>query len=116
MARTDITAVVITDTGFNLTDATFTTMSTGAGNGVSFTQDQSQRIILRNDTGGAATYTVKVPTPSSYAPFSLALPDLDISVATGKMYVLEPHSQFRQSDGNVYIDCSVAGKILVLTA
>lgn len=115
MARADITAVQITDTGYNLTDSVdFTTMSAGAGNGVSFAQDNSHRIILKNDTGGAATFTVKIPTASAYTPFSLALPDLAIAVANGKTYVLEPASIFRQSDGNIYIDCSVAGKILVL--
>ena len=57
MARTGITAVAITDTGYNLTDsAGFTTMSTGAGNGVSFAQAGSDRIVLKNDTGGAAVF------------------------------------------------------------
>jgi len=115
MARVDITAVAITDVGYNLTDsAGFTTMATGAGNGVSFPQDNSYRIFLKNGTGGAAVYTVKIPTDNRYTPFSLALPDLTITVAAGKTYVLEPHSIFRQADGMVYIDCDVAASVLVL--
>ncbi len=115
MSRATITAVAITDTGYNLTDsAGFTTMSTGAGNGVAFAQSGSDRIILKNDTGGAAVFTVKVPTPSGYTALGLTIPDMTVTVANGKTWVLEPHSLFRQSDGAIYIDCDVAGKILVL--
>ena len=115
MARATVTAVSITDTGYNLTDsAGFTTLSTGAGNGASFAYDGNNLIVLKNDTGGAAVYTVKVPTPSTYSGLSLTIPDMTVSVANGKTWLLEPNSVFRQSDGNVYIDCDVAGKILVL--
>lgn len=115
MARTTITATAITDTGYNLTDsADFTTMTLGSGNGVAFVLTTSDRIILKNDSGSSATYTIKIPTPASYSSIGVTVPDMTVTVATGKSYVLEPPITARQSDGMIYIDCSVAGKILVL--
>lgn len=116
MARTAITAVAITDTGYNLTDSTsFATLGTGSDNGVSFAYDSNTLIFLKNDTGSSATYTVKVPTPGTYSGLGLTVPDMTVTVANGKTVILEPNSIFRQTDGSIYIDCSVAGKVLVLS-
>lgn len=115
MARTAITAASIPSTGYNLTDSTdFATLGVGASNGVSFAFDSGTLVYLKNDTGGSATFTLKVPTPTTYSTLSLTIPDMTISVANGKTVVLRPNSILRQSDGSVYIDCSVAGKVMVL--
>ena len=114
MARTTIAVTAITDTGFNLTDASFTTMSTGANNGVAFPYNGSNRIILRNDSGGSAAYTVKIPAVATYTALGVTIPDMTVTVATGKIWVLEPAAPMKQSDGSIYIDCDVAGKVLVL--
>lgn len=113
MARTTITATAIPATGLNITDATYATLGTGAGNGVSFAFDGNTRVVLKNDTGGAATFTVKVPTPTSYSDIGVTFPDMSVAVANGKTYEFKPASVWRQSDGNVYIDCNVAGKALI---
>lgn len=116
MARTGISSVSITDTGYNLTDSTgFATLGTGSDNGVSFAYDSNTLIFLKNDTGGAAVYTVKIPTPGNYSGLGITVPDMTVSVANSKTVILEPNAIFRQSDGNVYIDCNVAGKVLVLS-
>lgn len=115
MARTTIAVTSRPVTGYNLTDSTdFTTMTAGAGNGVSFPFDGNNQIVLKNDSGGASTFTIKVPTPASYTALGLTIPDVNVSIANGKSWVFEPNSVWRQSDGNIYIDCSVAGKVLVL--
>jgi len=115
MARTTITAVSPTDTGYNLTDsASFATLSTGDGNGVSFTYDAGNVIVLRNSTGGAAAFTVKVPTPAQFSGLGITISDLTVNVAAGKDYLLKQQAAFKQSTGNVYVDCNVAGKVLVL--
>lgn len=116
MARTPITATAVPDTGLNLTDATFATLGTGANNGVSFAYDGNNRVILKNDTGGAATFTVKVPTPTAYTNVGVTVPDMSVAVANGKTYEFKALSLSvaRQSDGAIYIDCNVAGKVLVL--
>ena len=113
MARTTITATAIPATGLNLTDATYATLGTGAGNGVAFPHDGNQRIILKNDTGGAATFTIKVPTPASYTDIGVTFPDMTVAVANGKTHEFKPAAVWRQSDGAIYIDCNVAGKVLV---
>lgn len=113
MARTTITPTAIPATGLNVTDASFATSGTGAGNGVSFTFDNNFRVILKNDTGSAATFTIKVPTPASYTEVGVTIPDMTVAVANGKTHEFKPMSVWRQSDGNIYIDCNVAGKVLV---
>ena len=113
MARTAITATPIPATGLNITDATYATMGTGAGNGVSVSYDGNTRIVLKNDTGGAATFTVKIATPTSYSDMGVTSPDMSIPVANGKTWEFKPPAVWRQADGNVYIDCNVAGKVLV---
>lgn len=117
MARTGITATsipAIGSNGLNLTDATFTTMSTGDGNGVSFAYDAKDLIVLKNTTGGAATYTFVLVTPSSISSVGGSVTSPTVSVAAGKTHVLRPSDIFEQTDGDMYIDCDVAGDILVL--
>lgn len=115
MARTAITATAVPDTGLNITDATYATLGTGAGNGITFTYDGNYRVILKNDTGGAATFTIKVPSPTSYSNVSVTIPDISISIANGKSHEFKATSWniARQTDGNIYIDCNVAGKVVV---
>jgi hypothetical protein len=115
MARVPITAVTIPDTGYNVTDSVdFETMVSGANNGVTLPHNSAARIVLYNSTGGALTYTLKVPTPAAYTAIGVTFDDVDVTVAAGDMWELKQNSLFRQSDGNIYIDCSGAGKILVL--
>jgi len=113
MARTTITATAIPATGLNITDATYATLGTGVGNGVSFAFDGNTRVVLKNDTGGAATFTVKIATPTSYSDIGVTFPDMTIAVANGKTWEFKPPSVWRQTDGNIYIDCNVAGKALI---
>lgn len=115
MARTDITAQAVPDAGLNITDMTMTTMSTGASNGVMVPYDPGTKLLLRNGTGGAAVYTIKVPTPSSYGDHSITIPDKTVNLATAKDMVYKLDAIFKQSDGKVYIDCDVAAKIAAIT-
>ncbi len=113
MARAAITATPIPATGLNITDATYATLGTGTGNGVSVPYDGNTRIVLKNDTGGAASFTVKVPTPTSYTDIGVTFPDMTVAVANGKTWEFKPAAVWRQADGAIYIDCNVAGKVLV---
>lgn len=114
MARATITSVTISLAGYNLTDsASFTTLSTGAGNGVDFVFNASDIVFLKNDTGGGAVFTITVPTPSTMTSRTTVNDDT-VSVATGKTYVMKLNSIYKNTDGSVYIDCDVAGKVLVM--
>ena len=115
MARSALAATTIAATGYNLTDsADFAALSTGAGNGKEIVYDPAARIILKNTTGGAAAYTIKIPTPAQYSAIGITLSDMTVTVAAAKTWELKPHASMKQSDGKIYIDCDVAGSLLVL--
>ncbi len=117
MSRTTITAVNVPDTGYNLTDsASFATLGVGASNGVAFAYDPGDLVVLKNDSGSSATYTFKVPTPVQFSSVGATLSDVTVVVATGKTFLYPLNGVFKQGDGNVYLDCSVAGKAMVLRA
>jgi hypothetical protein len=114
MARSAITRTAFPLAGFNITDATYTTMATGANNGVTAPSQQGDVLILRNDTGGAAAYTIKTPQATGYAAQGITVSDVVVTVAAAKIWVYEPTTLQRQADNQIYVDCDVAGKILLL--
>lgn len=114
MARVPITRTAVPDTGLNLTDATFATLATGANNGVEVPFREADLIVLKNDTGGAAVFTIKVPQPAQFAGQGVTIPDKTVNVATGKTLLYPSAQVFRQPAGAIYIDCDVAGKVLAL--
>jgi hypothetical protein len=118
MAAVDITndIVEIAATGTNLTDsADFTTLVVGAGNGIKFEYTDRLTIILKNTTGGAATFTILVPQIDILTEAGVTVPDSDIVVANGKTYLVQEAYAFKDSDGYVTIECDVAGEILLVT-
>ena len=118
MAAATITKVAIphTSAGYNLTDsADFTTLVAGSGNGVQFTHESDLIIVLKNDTGGSATFTLKIPASSSLTTYGGSITSPTIVVANGKTYLLRLDTLFRDgSTGYVTIECNVGGKALVL--
>jgi len=88
MARTAISATTITaitSNGYNLTDsADFTTLTTGSGNGVKFTYDSKDEVILKNDTAGAAVFTLVVGIGGSITDVGGSITDPTVTVAAGK--------------------------------
>ena len=90
----------------------FSTLTTGSGNGVEFPWKDAGFVFLKNDTGSAATFTIKVPTPSSYDGF-VTIPDDTISVPDGCLFIYKLSSILKQTSGNIIIECDVAGKVLV---
>lgn len=116
MATTEITADALTATGYNLTDsADFTTLSTGAGNGVEFEFDPTDIIILKNGSGMEATYTFKVPGPATFSDKGVTVPDATVVVADGKTWAYKATKIFQQSDGNMIVECDEAAEILILS-
>lgn len=116
MARTAIAPIDLSKTGYNLTDsADFTTLTLGSGNGITVLFDPKDILILKNDTGGSAVFTLKVPGETKYSDKNAVVPDVSVTVANGKTWVYQLTNIFKQADGKVYIDCDVAGKVLVLS-
>lgn len=116
MPRTNIVAQAVPNSGLNLTDATYATLGVGADNGVTFDYDAGDLVVLRNATGGSVTYTFKVPQPGAYAAKGVTVPDATVVVATAKSVVYPLASIFRQDDGKVYVDCSAAASLLVMSS
>jgi hypothetical protein len=118
MATTAITKITLphTNAGYNLTDsASFTTMATGSGNGVTFSYSASDIVVMKNTTGGTATYTLKIPTIGALSAFGATVTNPTNTVAAGKTELMRLDPVFQDSSGLVTIECDVAGSILVLT-
>lgn len=116
MTTTAITATTITATGYNLTDSSdFETMTAGAGNGVEFSYDANDIVILKNGTGGSVDFTIKAPTPATYSAKGITISDVTVTVADGKTWAYKLSAIFKQSDGDVIIECDDTADILILT-
>ena len=119
MARTALTSgaqSTVPATGKNVTDMTVDTLATGAGNGVEVPYTQGAHLLLQNDTGGSAAFTVKVPTPTGMDARGITVPDITITVAVGKDWLYPLDGILRQTGDLVYVDCDVAGKVGLLQA
>lgn len=118
MAAVEITkhALPQNAAGYDLTDsADFTTLVSGSGNGVKFTYEDGLILVLKNDSGSAATYTLKVPASSSLAAYGGTITSPTCVVANGKTVLLILSSLFRDAaTGFVTVECSAGGKALLL--
>ena len=116
MARSALTKTTSSRnlTGINLGTTTFTTLATGAGNGKYWTHSGNDLILLKNDTGGPATFTLVFTTPAEYTRYSLSVASPTLIVADGKVYALRLGDLMTDASGQINIDCDVAGKIAVL--
>jgi cobalamin biosynthesis protein CbiG len=99
--------------GVNITDMTFATMTAGAGNGQVWTHNVNDVILLKNGTGGTATFTLKAVTPSRFSAMGITVPDKTITVAAAKTLALRLSDVF-SAEGIVTIECDVAANIAVL--
>ena len=108
-----ITPVTMTPSGYNLTDsAAFSTLVLGSGNGVK-ALISTGTLVLKNDSGSSATFTILVAPTAQLTALGLTTPNLEVVVANNKQYVL-PISAAMLIGGYVTIECSVAGKVLIL--
>lgn len=102
--------------GVNLTDATYQVLIAGAGNGAQFTFLGTDIVILKNDSGGAATYTFKVIPSVAQAAAGATVTSPTVVVANNKSVALRLDDIFKNANGIITIECDVAGKLLVLNA
>ena len=122
MARTELTTANFIDltttpedsAGIVIEDVTLTTLTPGTDNGQYFSFADAEFFIMENSTGGAATFTIPLTEPDDYAERGITFDDKTFTVATGKHVVYPVDSRFKDSDGNINIDCDVAGKIAVV--
>lgn len=108
-------AIPHTGNGIDLTGATFTDLLAGAGNGISYTWGRDDILLLKNSTSDAATFTLKLRPVPTLATYHATIVDPTVVVAAGKVRTVRLDSQFADDSGNVVLECSLAGKVLVLT-
>lgn len=109
-------AIPHTNAGYAFTDsADFATLSTGSGNGVDFAYEDDLLVALKNDTGGSATFTLKIPANAQISTNGGSITSPTRVVADGKTFLMRLDKVFRDgATGLVTIECNVAGKVLVL--
>jgi hypothetical protein len=114
--RVDLTKTSLTRNlaGFDLGDATYETMVAGAGAGVIWPYASTDLVVLKNDSGETATYTIQLSTPASYVALGLAPDNPTIELADGELYLVRVSELWRDNTRKCAIDCDQAGKILVL--
>ena len=104
-------------TGYNLTDsAGFQTLVTGGSNGSKHTYSLNDIVILKNDTGGNATFTFTTPVSASLAAIGATITRPTVTIATGKTYLFRLSEVLKDGNGEVVITCDVAGKLLVINS
>lgn len=114
MARVAVARTAVPVAGIVLEDAVFTTMVSGANNGVEIPYRAGDLLVLKNDTVGAAVYTIKSAQPSAYSVHSIVVPDKVAGVAAAKTRIIALDTIWKQADGDIYVDCDIAGKILMM--
>lgn len=118
MAVTNITVTAFPETGFNVTDATYQATGIGSGNGVAFPYGPGDVVYLKNDTGGSATFSFLIGSAGSeFTDKGITIPAATEVVADGKTHVYKLSDIFKNNaDGKVTIECTVAGKVMVLAS
>lgn len=95
-------------------DVTFTTLTAGSNNGGYFSFADSEMLILYNDTGGAATFTIPLTEPTNYNTLGVTFNDKTFPVDNGDFCLVHPDSRYQDDDGYINLDCDVAGKFAVV--
>lgn len=118
MARVKISLIEmpsIDDEGYLINQSTeFTTLSTGEGNGVQFNFDIKSVIFLKNDTGGNASFSIVLRDNPEITAIGAFIQSPTVVVPDGSTVIYKPRTEYKQVNGLMYIDCDVAGKVLVL--
>lgn len=103
-----VTPVAVTGSGINLTDAVFTTLVAGAGNGVHIDFNGKTFIALKNPTVGAAVFTVLLKTIPALAAVGITPANKTIPVAAGKTQIVPMLDVFKDASSRMVIECDVA--------
>lgn len=115
MAAVLISPTALDVDGVNLTDAAYTALTAGAGNGVKFLYDENLEIFLKNATGLTATYTILVAQPASVTAAGLSVPNKTVSVADGKTYILPAMFLYKDDSGYITIECDQTASIALFS-
>ena len=107
MARTALTVNTATSSAITVTS----NLEAGTADGHKFTNADENVCLLVNNTDGANSRTLVVPTPASVGGGAMGIDDETIAVAASNWVIVGPFENryFQQSDGFVYVNFSDGG-------
>lgn len=115
MAAVSISKQDVGPNGLNLTDATYETLVTGAGNGVTFDYHPHNIVVIKNASGLSATVTLKVNQPTAYSGPGLTIPDETVTVADGKTFLYPSLPIFKNSStAKMTVEADQAVDVIVI--
>lgn len=118
MARSELTTANFIDLEANpeivIQDITWTALTAGSNNGRYFSFNDSECLLLYNDTGGAASFTIPLTEPDDYSDLNVTFNDKTIALDNTDHKLCVVSSKYKDSTGYINVDCDVAGKIAVV--
>lgn len=118
MARTELTTANFIDLASTpeivVQDITWTALTAGSNNGRYFSFNDAECLLLYNDTGGAASFTIPLTEGDDLDALNITLNDKTIALDNTDHKLCVVSSKYMDGNRNINIDCDVAGKIAVV--
>lgn len=118
MARTELTTANFIDLEASpeivIQDITWTTLVAGSNNGRYFSFNDAECLLIYNDTGGAASFTIPLTEGDDLDALSITLNDKTIALDNTDHKLCVVSSKYKDATGYINIDCDVAGKVAVV--
>ena len=118
MARTELTVANFIDLASSpeivIQDIAWTALTPGTDNGRFFSFNDGEALLIYNDTGGAATFTIPLTEGDDLDALNITFNDKTISCDNNDHQFCVVSSKYKDADNYINVDCNVAGKIAVV--
>jgi len=118
MARSELTTANFIDLEASpeivVEDISWTTLVAGSSNGRYFSFNDAEMLLIYNDTGGAATFTIPLTEGDDLDALNITFNDKTISCDNNDHQFCVVSSKYKDADNYINVDCNVAGKIAVV--
>jgi len=118
MARSELTTANFIDLEASpeivVEDISWTTLVAGSSNGRYFSFNDAEMLLIYNDTGGAATFTIPLTEGDDLDALNITFNDKTISCDNNDHQFCVVSSKYKDADNYINVDCDVAGKIAVV--
>lgn len=118
MARSELTTANFIDLEASpeivVEDISWTTLVAGSSNGRYFSFNDAEMLLIYNDTGGAATFTIPLTEGDDLDALNITFNDKTISLDDTDHKICVVSSKYKDADNYINVDCDVAGKIAVV--
>lgn len=118
MARTELTVANFIDPEASpeivIQDITWTALTAGSNNGRYFSFNDAEMLLIYNDTGGAASFTIPITESSDLSALNITYNDKTIALDNTDHKLCVVSSKYKDASNYIHVDCDVAGKIAVV--